>query len=86
MRIFTNLFILIVALTISNMVIAQEGRFTKEVFSKVNVSTLQTLQENFTVMPWVGGLLQQVPGLGSQRQQLRAQFYTLMVILKLTGL
>ena len=55
---------------------SQEGRYTKEVFSKVNVSSLSQLQSNFTVMPWVGGLLGGNPGGGSQRQPLRAQFYT----------
>ena len=80
MRIFTKFFILMVALTISNFTMAQEGRFTKEVFTKVNVSpvtsTTPGLQQNFTVMPWVGGLLGGMPGGGSQRQPLRAQFYT----------
>ncbi len=80
MRIFTKFLILMVLLTISDYSIAQEGRFTKEVFTKVNVSTVLTttpgLQENFTVMPWVQGLLLQMPGGGSTRQPLRAQFYT----------
>ncbi|MBK9736693.1 MAG: hypothetical protein IPO92_17740 [Saprospiraceae bacterium] len=55
---------------------SQEGRYTKEVFSKVNVSAQIAVQSNFTVMPWVGGLLGGMPGGGSTRQPLRAQFYT----------
>ncbi|MBP6446431.1 MAG: T9SS type A sorting domain-containing protein [Saprospiraceae bacterium] len=77
MRIFTKFIILIVLLTITNYSFAQEGRFTKEVFTKVNVSTQQILQQNFTVMPWVGGLQATPPAIaGTQRQPLRAQFYT----------
>ncbi|MBK8548206.1 MAG: T9SS type A sorting domain-containing protein [Saprospiraceae bacterium] len=76
MRIFTKLILFIILITISNMGFSQEGRYTKEVFSKVNVSSLSQLQSNFTVMPWVGGLLGGNPGGGSQRQPLRAQFYT----------
>ncbi|MBK8053900.1 MAG: T9SS type A sorting domain-containing protein [Saprospiraceae bacterium] len=71
---------MIVLLTISNYSIAQEGRFTKEVFTKVNVSTLGPatgLQQNFSVMPWVGGLSATPPATaGTVRQPLRAQFYT----------
>jgi len=76
MRIFTKLFILIFLLAMGNMVNAQTGRYTSEVFSKVNVSTQIPLQSNFTVMPWVGGLLGGMPGGGSTRQPLRAQFYS----------
>lgn len=76
MRIFTKFFIGLAFLMTYSMVQAQEGRYTKEVFTNVNVSDLIPLQSNFTVMPWVGGLLNSTPGLGSQRQPLRVQFYT----------
>ncbi len=76
MRIFTKFFIGLAFLMTISMAHAQEGRYTQEVFTDVNVSALTPLQSNFTVMPWVGGLLNNVPGLGSQRQPLRAQFYS----------
>lgn len=75
MQIFTKFFIAVVLVATFSMIHAQDGRYTKEVFTNVNVSTLQTLQSNFTVMPWVGGLLGGMPGGGSTRQPLRAQFY-----------
>lgn len=76
MRIFTKLLCFVFMITLSNQVFSQDGRYTKEVFSKVNVSAQIPLQSNFTVMPWVGGLLGGMPGGGSTRQPLRAQFYT----------
>ncbi|MBP6238242.1 MAG: T9SS type A sorting domain-containing protein [Saprospiraceae bacterium] len=76
MRIFTKLCCLLMLISIWNQGASQEGRYTKEVFSKVNVSAQLPVQSNFTVMPWVGGLLGGMPGGGSTRQPLRAQFYT----------
>lgn len=80
MRVFTKFIIILLALIATININAQEGRFTKEVFTKVNVSTLGPatgLQQNFSVMPWVGGLQATPPqSAGTQRQPLRAQFYT----------
>lgn len=76
MRIFTKLFSLLLLVALCNQGFSQDGRYTREVFSQVNVSPLTPLQSNFTVMPWVGGLLAGMPGGGSTRQPLRAQFYT----------
>lgn len=55
---------------------AQGERYLNQVFDKVTVSAQIPLQSNFTVMPWVGGLLGGMPGGGSTRQPLRAQFYS----------
>lgn len=76
MRFFTKLCSLLIMIIIYNQGYSQEGRYTKEVFTKVKVSALTPLQSNFTVMPWVGGLLGGMPGGGSTRQPLRAQFYS----------
>ena len=75
MRIFTKFFMLLILLLSISEMNAQE-RYLNEVFDKVNVSEQITVQSNFTVMPWVGGLLGGMPGGGSTRQPLRAQFYT----------
>ena len=76
MLIFIKLCCFVLLISILNQGASQEGRYTKEVFSKVNVSAQIPVQSNFTVMPWVGGLLGGMPGGGSTRQPLRAQFYT----------
>lgn len=75
-RIFTK-FLLFATMFISwQAANAQEGRYTSQIFDEVEVSSLTTLQTNFTVMPWVQGLLLGMPGGGSTRQPLRAQFYS----------
>jgi hypothetical protein len=92
MRIFTNLinFDSHINDWSQTFTIAQEGRFTKEVFTKVNVSTLVTaatpaLQENFTVIPWVGGLFSPGAWLGiSKSNNYGLNFTLLMVIQKKT--
>lgn len=76
MKLFTKISFFILMITICNYGFSQEGRYLKEVFSEVEISNQIPLQSNFTVMPWVGGLLSNMPGGGSQRQPLRAQFYT----------
>lgn len=75
MRIFTLLF-LIALLSWGQGLQAQDGRYVAPVFDEVEVSAPQGLAFNYTVMPWVGGLLNNVPGLGSTIQPLAAQFYT----------
>jgi len=75
MRIFTKFFMLLILLLSISEMSAQE-RYLDEVFDEVTVSAQIPLQSNFTVMPWVGGLLGGMPGGGSTRQPLRAQFYT----------
>ena len=49
--------------------------FTK-LFILIFLLAMGNMQSNFTVMPWVGGLLGGMPGGGSTRQPLRAQFYS----------
>jgi hypothetical protein len=75
MRIFTKLLFTALVITAAFAVNAQD-RYLNEVFSKVTVSGQIPLQSNFTIMPWVGGLLGGMPGGGSTRQPLRAQFYS----------
>lgn len=75
MRIFTKFFLFLTLMASVVEINAQE-RYLNEVFDKVTVSAQIPLQSNFTVMPWVGGLLGGMPGGGSTRQPLRAQFYS----------
>jgi len=76
MRIFTKLLLFVALVAFASGISAQNRRYLDPVFDKVKVSPLTPVASNYTVMTWIGGLLQGVPGVHTARQPLVCQFYT----------
>jgi len=55
---------------------AQNRRYLDPVFENVKVSAPTPVAANYTVMTWIGGLLQGVQGVHTAKQPLVCQFYT----------